>query len=181
MPITQEEMDATQKLSMAMTEKQIYTQLVQEGYSAAQISIYVDRMKKGEKPWLDTKPTAGTLSYQEQHSALSQGMQEHALVTDLQSQGYTVDETTTYIARLKNGEQPWLDMIPSNPPSNTVPVAVSASALNDLQQERQMLTQLQMEGYTKDEAIIYYGRMQKGERPWMDPPGLQVDGVTPVK
>ena len=44
-----------------------------------------------------------------------------------------------------------------------------------------MLLQLQMEGYTKDEAIIYYGRMQKGERPWMDPSGLQVDGKTPIK
>lgn len=41
-------------------------------------------------------------------------------------------------------------------------------ALNALQQERQMITQLQMEGYTKEEAVKYYNRMLNGEKPWMD-------------
>lgn len=40
--------------------------------------------------------------------------------------------------------------------------------LQTLQQERQMITQLQMEGYTKKEAIDYYNRMLKGEKPWFD-------------
>ena len=52
--------------------------------------------------------------------------------------------------------------------------------IQNLQSERQMITQLQMEGYTKDEAIIYYSRMQKGEKPWLDPPGFQVDGKTKI-
>lgn len=53
--------------------------------------------------------------------------------------------------------------------------------LQALQQERQLIVQLQMEGYTRDEAVIYYQRMQKGEKPWLDPPDLEVDGKTPIK
>jgi predicted GTPase len=41
--------------------------------------------------------------------------------------------------------------------------------IQGLQQERQMVTQLQMEGYTKEEAVTYYNRMLKGEKPWLDP------------
>jgi regulator of replication initiation timing len=52
--------------------------------------------------------------------------------------------------------------------------------IQQLQQERQMITQLQMEGYTKEEAVIYYSRMLKGEKPWLDPPGFEVDGITPT-
>lgn len=37
-----------------------------------------------------------------------------------------------------------------------------------LTQERHMLQQLQREGLSKKEAIIYYGRMIKGEKPWLD-------------
>ena len=44
----------------------------------------------------------------------------------------------------------------------------SQQRFQQLQQERLMITQLQMEGYTIEEAIAYYKRMLKGERPWLD-------------
>ena len=40
--------------------------------------------------------------------------------------------------------------------------------MSAIHQERQMITQLQMEGYTKDEAVKYYERMLNGEKPWME-------------
>lgn len=42
------------------------------------------------------------------------------------------------------------------------------TALQSLQQERQFLSQLQMEGYSKADAIAYYNRMKSGEKPWLD-------------
>jgi len=38
----------------------------------------------------------------------------------------------------------------------------------NLLQERQTILSLQMEGYTKAEAIAYWTRMKNGERPWLD-------------
>jgi ElaB/YqjD/DUF883 family membrane-anchored ribosome-binding protein len=46
---------------------------------------------------------------------------------------------------------------------------VSQQQIQALTQERQTITQLQMEGFTKAEAIAYYQRMLKGEKPWLDP------------
>lgn len=47
--------------------------------------------------------------------------------------------------------------------------AKNQQEIQNLQQERQMITQLQMEGYTKEEAVVYYNRMLNGEKPWLDP------------
>jgi hypothetical protein len=37
-----------------------------------------------------------------------------------------------------------------------------------LSQERFMIQQLQREGFSKEDAITYYERMLKGEKPWRE-------------
>ena len=42
------------------------------------------------------------------------------------------------------------------------------SNYSQLWQERQLLTQLMIEGMTKQQAIAYIDRINNGERPWRD-------------
>jgi hypothetical protein len=84
-----------------------------------------------------------------------------------------LDELTAAIHTMLNQaiENSRVGLLNNAPPAPEVTVA-------KLWQERQYLTQLQMEGYTKEEALIYYARLQNGEKPWLD--GTMVNGVLQI-
>jgi hypothetical protein len=76
----------------------------------------------------------------------------------------TLESIATDIAELKQ-------KIEAIYQSNNVQIYANQMAqqkLQNLQMERSLITQLQMEGFTKAEALAYYQRMLNGEKPWLD-------------
>ena len=118
------------------------------------------------------------ITAQEDYKNHAQTSHERSIVNQLVTEGYSDSQIPIFIARMKKGEKPWLDTTATQTTGPTSPL--TKQSLADLQQEKQIITQLQMEGLTLAEAIIYFQRMEKGEKPWLDPPGFQVDGKTPI-